>query len=139
MERLLTKDEMTVLAIQYLKDLGIYQPYIDEFTQKGEVTMFENFAGFWVRQYSTLSAKIQEFEKENEVIVYAVTHEYTELGEMYDFLYVSKYAEDEEYNFEPYEKSTIVNAYVWNVTDPDCSEFGSIGVSACAGGIARAY
>ena len=38
--------------------------------------------------------KIKEFEENHNVLVYAVTHEYTEFGERYDLLYVPDYKEE---------------------------------------------
>lgn len=139
--KILTKDEMKALAIGYMKKLNIYKPYINEFDKKGVRTMFEHYGGFWTWQYPELEDKINKFEEENGAIVYAVTHEYTEFGECYDFLCVSKYAEDKDFNIEEgIEKNTFnVFAWVWNKTDEWCSEYGTIGVYSFGGGIKRIY
>lgn len=38
--------------------------------------------------------KIKEFEENHNVLVYAVTHEYTEFSERYDLLYMPDYKEE---------------------------------------------
>ena len=76
-------------AIELMNKLNIYKPYIRGFENDNMVCFFENFGGFWAYQEPELMAKIKEIEKTYKVLVYAVTHEYLEFGECYDFLYVS--------------------------------------------------
>jgi hypothetical protein len=122
-------------AIKQMEVLDIYKPYIKAFKDKGVITLFENYGGFYIDEPELL-AKIKEFEQEYDAIVYAVTHEFTEFGELYDFLYVSKYEEEWEMMFEEL-KLGYACAYVWNKTDDWCSEFGSIAVRSFGGGIKR--
>ena len=35
-------------AIEILKQLDIYKPYIDGFREEDKVCFFEEFAGFWI-------------------------------------------------------------------------------------------
>ena len=77
-------------AIELMNKLNIYKPYIRGFENDNMVCFFENFGGFWAYQEPELMAKIKEIEKTYKVLVYAVTHEYLEFGECYDFLYVSR-------------------------------------------------
>ena len=37
-------------AIEILKQLDIYKPYIDGFREEDKVCFFENFGGFWIDQ-----------------------------------------------------------------------------------------
>ncbi len=78
-------------AIELMQKLDIYKPYIKGFKDKTNVCFFECFGGYWAYQEPELMAKIKEFEEQYNVLVYAVTHEYTEFGECYDFLYISDY------------------------------------------------
>lgn len=125
-------------AIKQMEVLDIYKPYIKAFKDEGVITLFESYAGFYIQEDNEpeLLAKIKEFEQEYEAVVYAVTHEFTEFGELYDFLYVSKYEEEWEYAFDEL-KMGYANAYVWNKSDEWCSEFGSIAVRSFGGGIKR--
>ena len=122
-------------AIKQMEVLDIYKPYIKAFKDKGVITLFENYGGFYIEE-SELLTKIKEFEQEYDTVVYAVTHELTTFGELYDFLYVSKYEEEWEMMFEEL-RLGYANAYVWNKSDDWCSEFGSIAVRSFGGGIKR--
>lgn len=125
-------------AIKSMEVLDIYKPYIKAFKDKGVITLFENYGGFYIQEDNEpeLLAKIKEFEQEYDAVVYAVTHEFTEFGELYDFLYVSKYEEEWEMAFDELQAG-YVSAYVWNKTDEWCSEFGTIAVRSFGGGIKR--
>lgn len=79
-------------AIELLKEMDIYTPYIKGFEEKGLVCFFENYGGFWIDQDPELYAKLKELEKKYSCLVYAVTHEYTEFGECYSFLLVTDYS-----------------------------------------------
>lgn len=126
------------VAIKCMQELDIYKPYIKKFEKDGTVTMFERFGGFYIDEHQEpeLLNKIKEFEEEYGALVYAVTHEMTEFGELYDFLIVSKYDEEWEDTLEDV-KDGYAFAYVWNKTDDWCSEFGTIAVKSFGGGIAR--
>ena len=126
------------VAIQCLKELDIYKPYIRKFEKDGTVTLFEGFGGYYITedQEPELLKKIKEFEAEYGSLVYAVTHELTEFGELYDFLIVSKHEEEWEYMLDGI-KDRYAFAYVWNKTNDWCSEFGDIGVKSFGGGIMR--
>lgn len=124
-------------AIELMKILGIYKPYIKGFQDKNEVCFFENFGGFWAWQEPELINKINAFEEKHNVLVYAVTHEYTSFGECYDFLYISDYEEEWDEMLYPQGNGFYAFAYVWNVDDEFCSEFGTIGIRSFGGGIKR--
>lgn len=125
-------------AIELMKKLDIYKPYIDGFEKSGKVCFFENYGGFWIDQESHISGKIKELEEKYNCLVYAVTHEMTSIGEMYDFLIVSDYPEEWDDTLLPAGDGTFyAYAYVWNVDDDYCSEFGDIVVRSFGGGIKR--
>lgn len=58
-----TIEEKKTKAIELLKELEIYEPYIDGFKDNGYVCYFERFAGFWDFQNKELEAKRKEIEK----------------------------------------------------------------------------
>ena len=126
-------------AIECMKKLDIYEPYIMAFEQKGILTMFERFGGYYIDKYNEpeLLEKIKEFQEESGSLVYAVTHERFEFGECYSFLCVSSYEEDWEYTLEKEDDKSYVWSFVWNKDCEDCSEYGTIGVRSFGGGIAR--
>ena len=67
-------------AIELLKQLDIYEPYIEGFKEKDQVCFFERFGGFWVYQEPEIEAKMREIEKKYNCKVYAITHEFTKNG-----------------------------------------------------------
>ena len=82
--------------------------------------------------------KIKELEEKYNCTVYAITHEHTEFGELYDFLIVTDYKEewnDLVVRFGKTQHSAF--AYVWNKSDEYLSEFGTILVQSFGGGIRR--
>ena len=134
-----TKEERKEKALQVMKELDIYQPYIDGFKEDdNNVCFYENFGGFWAWQDKELITKVKEIEEQYNCTVYAITHEYLEFGECYDFLLVSDYKEEWDYTIEKVDNNKFYAfAYVWNKDDDNCSEFGTIGVQSFGGGIRR--
>ena len=127
-------------VIEILKQMDIYEPYIEGFKQKDKVCFFEEFAGFWIDQEPEAYKKMQEIEQKHGCKVYAVTHEYTEFGECWDYLdYLIVTAHPEEWDDLVYKNGSMFYAfaYVWNKDDELCSEFGSIGVRSFGGGLKR--
>ena len=124
-------------AIELLKELAIYTPYIEGFKERDKVCFFENFGGFWIDQEPEVYAKMKDLEKKYSCLVYAVTHEFTEFGELYDFLIVTDYPEEWDTLVYSQGNRHTAFAYVWNKDDDWCSEFGSVIVESFGGGIRR--
>ena len=133
----ITMENKKQKAIELMNKLDIYKPYIKGFKDSNNVCFFEGFGGYWAWQEPELMAKIKEFEEKYNTLVYAVTHEYTDFGECYDFLYISDYEEDWDEMLYPQGNKYYVFAYVWNKTDDWCSEFGTIAVRQKFGGLVR--
>ena len=132
-----TRQEKRKQAIEYMTTLGIYEDYITGFREDDKVCFFENYGGYWAFQEPELIEKIREFEKEHNCLVYAVTHEFTEFGELYDLLIVTD-CKGEWRDLLVKDGSVFYAfAYVWNKDDDRCSEFGTIGVKSFGGGIRR--
>lgn len=130
-----------VEAINRMKELGLFAPCIKAFKNRDEIQLSELTGGLY--EFSSdkeLTAKVQEFEKENNALVYHVIHTPAmidgEAMDMYNFLYVSDY--QEEYEMDNADiKEGYVLAYVWNKTIDYFSEFGSIAVKGRFGGLVR--
>ena len=134
MKTTITKKEK---AIELMKKMDIYKPYIKGFEERDQVCFFEGFAGFWIDQEPELYAKMKELEEKHNCKVDAVTHEFTEFGELYDFLIVTDYQEEWDTHVYSQGNRHTAFAYVWNKDDDWCSEFGSIIVQSFGGGIKR--
>ena len=135
----ITMENKKQKAIELMNKLDIYKPYIKGFRENNQICFFENFGGFWANQEPEIEKKMKEIEKEYNCTVYAITHEYTEFGECYDFLMVSDYKEEWENLVIKDNGNFYVFTYVWNKTYDYCSEFGTIGVKSFGGGIKRIF
>ena len=124
-------------AIEMMKQMDIYKPYIEGFEKENNVCFFEQFGGFWVYQEPEVEAKMKELEKKYGCIVYAVAHEFTQFGECYSFLIVTKYKEEWNRCVVSEKNKHYAFAYVWNKDDDWCSEFGTVVVQSFGGGIKR--
>lgn len=124
-------------AIELMKEMDIYKPYIDGFKENDKVCFFEGFGGFWIDQEPEVYKKMQEIEQKYNCKVYAVTHELTAFGECYSFLIVTDYPEEWDTLVYTEGNRHTAFAYVWNKDDDWCSEFGSVTVQSFGGGIKR--
>ena len=130
-------EERKVKAIELLKKMDIYSPYIKGFIENDQVCFFENFGGYWVDQEPEVYNKMKDLEKEYNCTVYAITHEYTDFGECYSFLIVTNYKSEWKTLVQSNGNKHSAFAYVWNKDDDWCSEFGSVLVQSCFGGLRR--
>ena len=133
----MTQEQRKEKALELLKKLDIYKPYINGFKKSDKVCFFENFGGFWVDQEPEIEQKMLEIQEKYNCTVYAITHEFLEFGECYSFLLVTDYEEEWDSLVERYDRGYIAFAYVWNKDDDYCSELGSIVVQSFGGGIRR--
>ena len=124
-------------AIELLKQLDIYKPYVRIFEEKGNVCYFERYCGYYPYENKELDEKIEEIEKKYGCLVYAATHDYCSIGEMYSLLIITKYPKEWDGLVETDGDVHTCFAYVWNKDDDWCSEFGSITVKSWGGGIKR--
>jgi hypothetical protein len=130
-------EERKIKAIELLKKLDIYEPYIESFEKENNVCFFERFGGYWVYQEPEILKKMKEIEEEFNCTVYAITHEYTEFGECYSFMLVTRYKYEWDNLLFKDGSTFYAFSYVWNKTYEDFSEFGTIGVRSFGGGITR--
>ena len=80
--------------------------------------------------------KINELNASGHM-VYHVTHEFTEFGELWDFLIVTEDESKDPGFFDAEFENGIAFAYVMNVSDDYMSEFGSIIIDTALGGVIR--
>ena len=130
-------EERKIKAIEFLKKLDIYEPYVEGFEKENQVCFFERFGGYWVYQEPEVEKEMKEIEATYKCTVYAITHEYTEFGECYSFMIVTNYKHEWNHLLESDGDNHYAFAYVWNKTYEYCSEFGTIGVRSFGGGITR--
>ena len=131
----MNKDERFIEAIERMKLLKLDKQCIEAFT-KGKVWESEGFGALY-EVNDEEQFIIDKFEAHHEgCLVYHMIHNKFEFGECYSILYVSPDKdewEDDKANI----KDGYVFAYVENIDDPWCSEFGSIAVKPSIGGLVR--
>lgn len=127
------------IAIQCLKKLDIYKPYVRKFEKEDMPTFFERFAGFYLFNDPVLQAKVKEVQEEFGVLVYALTHEWFEFGECWSMLCISSSTESVTDCIVDtgYPNRFYTFAYVWNQENNELSEFGDIVVQSAGGGLRR--
>ena len=132
-----TKAKKKEEALKRMKAFGLFKPCIKAFEKYDEIQATEPNGGLYeFSDDEELTAKVKEFEEEYDALVYHVIHTYTQFGELYNFLYVSDY--EEEWEFDRADvKAGYAVAYVWNKSDEWCSEIGSIAIREFIGGLVR--
>lgn len=131
----MTRQKQKQEAIARMKLLKLHQNIIREFEQDDVINLSENGGIlFWLDEKQT--EYVRNFEKNYDAVVYHVIHEYTNIGEMLSFLYVSDDKYEWGYDRDDLKKGYAL-AYVKNPDDEECSEFGTIGIKPQYGGLIR--
>lgn len=122
-------------ALLRMKKLNLHENAIREFKTEGKLNKSE-FGGilYWLDDEERLLVKNWEAETKN--MVYHVIKNHTAIGMMYSFLYVSPSPEGWERDNDDLSEGCAL-AYVLNVDDPWLSEYGTIGIRPCIGGVRR--
>ena len=121
-------------AVKRMEMLGMSRQCINAF-KRGEVWESENRGALYECNEEE-NKLIQEFEKEYGGKVYHMIHDIYEFGECYTMLFVSKYEEEWGQDIDDLKYGRPL-AYVKNISDDTCSEFGFVGIKQNIGGIVR--
>ena len=122
-------------ALKRMKLLNLHENVIDDFKEIALLNQSEH-GGILYWGEGEMEKKIREWEEKTGNLVYHVIHDYTEFGELLSLLYVSQYEEEWEMERDDLEDGYPI-AYVMNLTDDWCSEYGSIGIRPQWGGVVR--
>lgn len=126
-------------AVEFLRTLDIFKPYIDGFVKNDNVCFFERFGGFWVYQEPEIEAKMRDIEEKYGCKVYAITHEKIEGDDMWSFLVVTNHQEEWDNLLVKEGNGFYAFAYTWNRSYDWGSEFGDVYVQSFGGGIRRVW
>ena len=122
-------------ALKRMELLKLHENVIDDFKEISLLNQSEQGGVlYWVE--GEMEKKIREWEEKTGNLVYHVIHDYTEFGELLSLLYVSTYEDEWETDREDIQDGYAL-AYVMNLTDDWCSEYGSIGIRPQWGGVVR--
>ena len=129
------KTKQRTEALKRMELLKLHENVIDDFKEIALLNQSE-LGGilYWVE--GEMEKKIREWEEKTGNLVYHVIHDYTEFGELLSLLYVSTYEDEWETDREDIQDGYAL-AYVMNLTDDWCSEYGSIGIRPQWGGVVR--
>lgn len=131
-----TKEQMKQEALDRMKLLKLHPNVIKEFKEEDKLNYSMGIHGILYWATDEIGEVVQKFENQTGYLVYHVIHNNTEIGRMLTLLYVS--TEMEEWNADKQDlREGCPLAYVENLTYPDCSEFGSVGVKSLNGGVVR--
>ena len=117
-----------------IKKLNLHPNAIKEFMEGRKLNLSEKGILFWLNDEE--EQMVRAWEDETGNIVYHVIKNNMEFGLCYSFLYVSKYEEEWEGDNEDLNEGYPL-AYVKNVDDEFCSEYGCIGIKPLFGGVIR--
>ena len=132
-------EDKKVEAVKRLKMMNLHPNVATDFENKGLINFSEPPLGglFWADEADL--ERIHAFEKEHNALVYAGIRSFTNIGNMDSYLFVGDYPEEWEIDRQGIEDGEVL-AYVYNCTDPDCSELGYIGIKTLpSGGLARIW
>ena len=135
MEKILTlQEKQKEEALKRMKKLKLHPNVIKEFNSEGKLNKSVNGMLFWLEPEE--QAVVDKFQEEYGTLVYHVIKSETTFGLLLNLLYVSKEEEEWEMDNEDLNEGYAV-AYIENLTDPMCSEIGSIGIIPRFGGLVR--
>lgn len=131
-----------------MKLMGIDSQFINQ-AIKGDVVIFERQNSIFTdtyysleqnksqEPYTSLALKIEELKLKYGMTPYMVQLTHTSFGSLYSIFAIEKDQNEWEYAKEDL-KGNLAFVYVWNASDTDCSEFGTIGwAKGNMGGIIR--
>ena len=132
-----TIEEMKEEALLRMKMLKLHSNVIDEFWKENKLNKSEGLNAILFFLTDEEKKRIKRIEEKYKILVYHVIHTYTtNLGELYDLLYVSNHKEEWEYDRQDI-KQGIILSRTEVIYDSINSEFGSIGIQSKNGGVVR--
>ena len=121
-----TRSEMKVKALEIMEHLKLNPLFEMRFFAFDKIAYFDKHTPLFGDVPEFILEKIKEIEKDQDLLVYAVTSDEMQFGKTYSFLVVSPYEEDWKYLILTEGVLHRVYAYVWNTTDEWRSESGCV-------------
>lgn len=135
----MTNKELVAEAVKRMRALKLSENCINDFEKNGKVWQSEN-GGFLYTIREDVQKIIDEVEENYGGKIYHMIYCRANIGgetmELYNFLYVSKHENEWKYDIQDIESGCTLS-YVYNVTCPEYSEFGTIGIKEEIGGLIR--
>lgn len=135
----ISREEKKIEAINRMKMMKIIPDAIKQFKKDDRIMVSEPPIGGLYYIEPELQEFVNNFEKENDALVFLVVRAFTNFGKMDSLLFVSDYKEEWEMDRDDI-RDNICMSYTINYDMPDYSEFGSIGYKKMpSGSILRAF
>lgn len=132
-----TVAQMKQEALKRMVMLKMSKNIIREFEEENKLNLSESFGLlYWLEEEQ--QAKVKELEQRLGCVVYHVIRDFTGFGELLSVLFVGKHEHEWKREVEDLENG-IAFVYVYNLSAPECSEFGSISIRPSIGGLKRIY
>lgn len=142
------KEQIKQEIKERMKLMGINGQFIKQ-ALKGDVVIFERqnkvFSDTYYsleqnksqEPYTSLALKIEELKLKYNFLPYMVQLTHTSFGDLYSIFGIEKNEDEWEYSKSDL-KDNLAFVYVYNASDEECSEFGTIGwAKGNMGGIVR--
>ena len=131
--------EQKAEAVKRMREIGIASHIIQVFEENGIISLSED-GEFLHRLDEDEQKMVDNFEKEDQCLVYHVLKSTGNLGFVYTFLIVTRNPNDWELQLAPYayngETATRTLAYVINDAW-ECREFGDVVIKVDVGGCVK--
>lgn len=124
-------------AVKRMQLLALHPNAVCEFESSDIINISEASGGFLYWASDAEKEIIRDFEERYNAVVYHVIRNRTTIGEMLSLLYVSDCEDEWDMDRDDLEIGCPI-AYVKNLSDDDCSEFGSIMIEQRNGVLIRA-
>lgn len=132
------KAKMKAEAIKRMVGLEILPEDIEAFKERGEIKLSTYPFGITQEVPDKYKKLISDWAEENDCVPYYVICSDTNIGVLLSVLYVSEYEEEWDMDWEQI-KICCPFAYVFNLRNPEFSEYGSISVEKVHGGLVRRF
>lgn len=131
-----TKEKMKQEALARMKLLDLHPNVIKEFETEGKINYSSGRSAILFWATDEIREVVRKFENQTGYLVYHAMDNETDIGHMVTLLYVSTEMDEWAADKQDLQEGCPL-AYVENLTYPDCSEFGSVGVKPFNGGVVR--
>lgn len=138
----MTKEKQKQEALKRMQALHLMPEVINDFKENNRVyyserqNAFFNAVLYWLDNEQRYIDLVKEFEQKYKCLVYHCQLTHLEFGACLTLLYVSD-TEEEWPMDNRLLKEGYPMAYVYNLDDETCSEFGSVGIKPSMGGVVR--
>lgn len=128
------KEKQLQEALERMEILDLHENTTAEMKKEGVVNKSVGGMLFWLSEEE--EKMIQGWQENTGALVYHVIPNKTDFGELLTLLYVSKH--EDEWDADKADlKENVAIAYVMNLTVPEFSEYGSVGLERFMGGLKR--